>query len=102
MSDVLLNILLAFGISAATWFFARRKNRAAAVANEIENAQSALKYYREMLEDITSKYRECVGELDKVRKLIRELEDKIDLLANENRQLLEELKKYKQLNGKKE
>lgn len=102
MSDVLLNILLAFGTGAATWFFARRKNRAEAVANEIENAQSALKYYREMLEDITSKYRECVNELDKVRKLIRELEDKIDLLANENRQLLEELKKYKQLNGKKE
>lgn len=100
MSEVLLNILLAFGTGAATWFFARRKNRAAAQANEIDNAQAALKYYRDMLDDITSKYKECVSELDNVRKLIRELEDKIDTLAGENRQLLEELKKYKQLNGK--
>jgi len=53
-----------------------------------------------MLDDITSKYKECVIELDNVRKIMRELEDKIDVLAGENRQLLEELKKFKQLNGK--
>jgi len=100
VSDVLLNILLAFGTGAATWFFARRKNLAEARASEIDNAQSALKYYRDMLDDITSKYKECVIELDNVRKIMRELEDKIDVLAGENRQLLEELKKFKQLNGK--
>lgn len=100
MSDVLLNILLTFGTGAVTWIFARRKNLAETRANEIDNAQSALKYYRDMLDDISAKYRECVSELDNVRRLIRELEDKIDLLASENRELLEELKKYKQLNGK--
>lgn len=62
---------------------------------EIENAGKVLKYYREMIEDLGNKLKTAILELDEAKALIKELEDKIELLTDE-------LKKYKQLNRKKE
>jgi len=46
-----------------------------------------------MIEDLGSKLKTAISELDEAKALIKELEDKVKLLT-------EELKKYKQLNRK--
>ena len=48
-----------------------------------------------MIEDLGNKLKTAILELDEAKALIKELEDKVELLTDE-------LKKYKQLNRKKE
>ena len=60
---------------------------------EIENSGKVLKYYREMIEDLGNKLKTAILELDEAKALIKELEEKVELLTDE-------LKKYKQLNRK--
>ena len=74
-----------------TW----RALRLETTKKEIENAGKVLKYYREMIEDLGNKLKTAILELDEAKALIKELEDKVELLTDE-------LKKYKQLNRKKE
>ena len=62
---------------------------------EIENAEKVLKYYRAMVDDLGEKLITAIKELDEAKQVIKELEDKVELLTDE-------LKKYKQLNRKKE
>lgn len=83
-----------------TWAAARRKTLAEAQTHELENVNRAVGYYREMVDDMAGRYREAIKELQEVKNQIANLEDKIIKLAAENRALIEELQKYKQLNGK--
>ena len=111
-----------------TWFAARRKNTAETQANELDNVDKAVRYYREMVEDLGGRLKDATNELHKVTQLHREaidelteahrqlkeaweqldgvksemksLEERFNRLADENRALIDELKKYKQLNGK--
>ncbi len=79
----------------AGFFFGKRKQRAEISTIELEAAANALKYYREMVDDLGSKLKNSILELDKATQRIKELEDTVELLTNE-------LKKYKQLNRVKE
>lgn len=104
-----------------TWVAARRKNLAEAQANELDNVEKAVKYYREMLDDMAARHKEAISELNQVNKLyntavdelnearrelnqsraiMEKMQVQIKDLAEHNRALLDELKKYKQLNGK--
>lgn len=69
------------------------KLRAEVGSNEIENAERVLKYYRDMVDDLGGRLKEAISKLDSAEKMIRELEATVENLT-------EELKKYKQLNGK--
>jgi len=75
------------------WFFQRNKQKTEQQATEIDNADKVLKYYREMVDDLGSRLKEAITELNATKLLIKELEEKIEFLTDE-------LKKYKQLNGK--
>lgn len=93
--------------SIVTWFAARRKNLADVQGSELENVEKAVKFYREQLEDIAKRWREATDEANTMNGLYKQalkdlaqLEDRFNKLADENRALIEELKKYKQLNGK--
>lgn len=94
--------------SIVTWFAARRKNLADVQGSELENVEKAVKFYREQLEDIAKRWREATEEANTMNGLYKQalkdlsqLEERFNKLADENRALIEELKKYKQLNGKK-
>lgn len=94
--------------SIVTWFAARRKNLADVQGSELENVEKAVKFYREQLEDIAKRWRDATDEANTINGLYKQalkdlaqLEVRFNLLADENRALIEELKKYKQLNGKK-
>lgn len=110
---------LGVGLSAllssfTTWLFTRQREKINNNALQIENAQKLLSYYEELIEKLgdralkseerASEYEAKLStaieelnhaktELEKARKTIEDLEKTIESLTNE-------LKKYKQLNGK--
>lgn len=61
--------------------------------SELDNVDKAVKIYREMIEDLGAKYANAIDELKKANLRIKDLEASVE-------ELLTELKKYKQLNGK--
>lgn len=101
MKDIIITALSSGLLSGIlTWAAARRKTLAEAQSNELENVNKAVGYYREMLDDMAARYKDAIQELQEVKIQISNLEERITKLAAENRALIEELKKYKQLNGK--
>lgn len=102
MNDVIFTALLGGLTSFISWIAARRKNLAEVQANELNNVNKAVGYYREMLDDMAVRYKSAIEELQDVKEHISKLEERIKKLADENRALIEELKKYKQLNGKRD
>lgn len=77
------------------FLFGKRKQRAETSTIELDVASNALKYYREMVDDLGGKLKTAITQLDEATKRIKELEDTVELLTDE-------LKKYKQLNRTKE
>ncbi|MGJ1328469.1 MULTISPECIES: hypothetical protein [Sphingobacterium] len=75
------------------WFFQRKKQNADLRASEIENAEKALQYYRIMVGDLGEQLTEAITELRATKLTVKDLEERVEGLTNE-------LKKYKQLNGK--
>lgn len=93
--------------SIGTWFAARRKNLADVQGSELENIEKAVKFYREQFEHITDQFKTQVAETERLNQLLQIQADETRKLHVENRELIEqnkalieELKKYKQLNGK--
>ena len=75
------------------WFFGRKKANADAETSQIENAEKLLSYYKNLVEDMGVRMEQAIKKFNDAEKTIRELEERIDALTDE-------LKKYKQLNGK--
>ena len=106
--EVVLTAIVGVLTSLGTWFAARRKNLADTQASELDNVEKAVKFYREQLEDIAIRWKAATDEANQMNALYKKaisdlnaLEIRFNQLADENRALIEELKKYKQLNGKK-
>ena len=76
-----------------TWFFARRKTNAEAKMAEIDAEVKAAEFYKSLLDD-------AMKRLDSAIATINNQEAKIQTLIKEIEHLTDELKKYKQLNGK--
>ncbi len=89
LSELVLAIIGAF----LGWFFQRKKQLAELRGSEIENAEKGLQYYRQMVDDLGNRLTQAIVELNATKMVIKELEEKIEALT-------EELRKYKQLNGK--
>lgn len=105
--EVILTAFVGVFTSLFTWFAARRKNLADVQGGELDNVEKAVKFYREQLEDIAIRWKAATDEANTMNGLYRQaikdlnsMEIKFNQLADENRALIEELKKYKQLNGK--
>ena len=93
MNEVVITAFVSVVTSLVTWFAARRKNLADVRNSELDNVDKAVKIYREMIEDLGTKYANAIDELKKANQRIKDLEASVE-------ELLTELKKYKQLNGK--
>lgn len=107
MNEVYLTALVGVITSLGTWFAARRKNLADVQGSEIENIEKAVKFYREQFEHITDQWKIQVAETERLNQILQGQAEETRKLHVENRQLIEqnkalieELKKYKQLNGK--
>ncbi|WP_025143049.1 hypothetical protein [Pedobacter jeongneungensis] len=88
VGELITAVIAAFG----GWFFQRNKQKAELQANEIDNADKVLRYYREMVDDLGLRLKEAIVELNKTKEMVKELEEKVEALT-------EELKKHKKLNN---
>ena len=93
MEQFLYPSLTAFFAGFIAWFLSMRKSLAEDRAAELDNAVSAVKYYRDLLDDITAR---LTAATDTIKKM--EVQHKELMLINQ--QLVDELQKFKQLNGK--
>ncbi|PJJ08649.1 HBM (Helical Bimodular) domain-containing sensor protein [Flavobacterium sp. 1] len=93
MEQFLYPTLTAFFASFITWLFSVRKSLAQDRAAELDNAVNAVKYYRDLLDDITAR-------LTAATETIKTMEIQHRELMVVNQQLVDELQKFKQLNGK--
>ncbi|UDQ54986.1 hypothetical protein LJF28_04790 [Chryseobacterium indologenes] len=96
---------LATGFGA--WFFSRKKSKAEVETSQIENAEKLLEYYKLFADDLGQRLEKAIENLQKseiekqeVIKRFTEATDTIHELEKKVENLTEELKKYKQLNGK--
>jgi len=93
MGELAQDLLMIVIPAILTWFLARRKNDADAKNAEIEAEVKAAEFYRSLLDDAMTR-------LDKAIATINQQEEKIKRLLLEVEHLTDELRKYKQLNGK--
>jgi uncharacterized membrane protein YgaE (UPF0421/DUF939 family) len=83
-----------------TWFFARRKTNAEAKSAEIDNEIKASDFYKSLLDDLKDRLESAIKAIEERDNKIIERDKKIDMLLVEIEQLTDELRKFKQLNGK--
>ncbi len=93
IDQLLIPVLVTFFTALITWGFARAKNKRDLKAQDIENETKAAKYYQGLLDDMSVR-------LDKAITELMESEERHRTLMEVNRQLVVELQKFKQLNGK--
>ena len=93
MQDFILPILTTLATALITWFFARRKHNADAKSAEIDNEVKSADFYRGLLDDATRRLNEAIDTINNQDLKIKSLMAEIELLTDE-------LKKFKQLNGK--
>lgn len=93
MEQLVYPTLTAFFSAGITWHFSKRKNQAEDRAAELDNAVNAVKYYRELLDDLALR-------LTAATETIKTMEIQHRELMLVNQQMVEELQKFKQLNGK--
>lgn len=93
MEQFIYPTLTAFFASFITWLFSMRKSLALDRAAELDNAVNAVKYYRDLLDDISAR-------LTAATETIKTMEIQHRELMVVNQQLVDELQKFKQLNGK--
>lgn len=93
MEQFLYPALTAFFAGFITWFFSMRKSLAQDRAAELDNAVNAVKYYRDLLEDLSSRLTTATETIKKI-----ELQNKE--LTVINQQLADESQKLKRLNKK--
>ena len=93
MQDFILPILTTLATALITWFFARRKNNADAKSAEIDNEVKSADFYRGLFDDATRRLNEAIDTINNQDLKIKSLMAEIELLTDE-------LKKFKQLNGK--
>lgn len=95
-----LGILMTKGWSWLKPRFQNTIDNAEAKAKEIENEVKSADFYRTLLDDAAKRIEQLVAANEERNARIKERDDKIDTLLVEIERLTEELRKFKQLNGK--
>ena len=100
MITVIYSFLTALSGGFVGWFFKRKIVKVNLESTEIDNAVKNAKYYQNLLDDMVRRHKEALNELEKATATIKAKDNQIQQLMESIHELTEELKKYKQLNGK--
>lgn len=107
MNEFLYPTLTAFFAALITWFFSRK-------STEIDNEAKSALFYQNLLDDATKRINQCLEIIDSVNAKVAERDKTIEAqdvekkqlrlhiqeLLESNESLINEIKKFKQLNGK--
>jgi uncharacterized protein (DUF3084 family) len=121
MEQVISTIVLAFFTGFIGWLFGRKKENVQVKSIDIDNEIKSAAWYQNLLDDAAKRLNEAIkaieerdkrirerdekieiliAEIEKRDKIIRERDEKTEQLIDEIEKLTEQLRKYKQLNGK--
>lgn len=109
MEQFIYPTLTAFFATLITWFFSRK-------STEIDNGTKSALFYQNLLDDATKRINQCLEIIDNLNVKVaerdriiesqdvekRQLQKHIKELMDSNESLINEIKKFKQLNGKAE
>ncbi len=93
--QLVIPALLTFFTALITWLFARKKNSQELQSMKLDNEIKSAKYYQDLLDDMSKR-------LDKAISELMLSEERHRKLMEINRELVDQLQKFKQLNGKSE
>ncbi len=93
MNQYIALVIAIISSSFFTRLFFKRKTLAEDRAAELDNAVTAVKYYRDLLDDMATRLTSAIETIKKMEIEHREL-------MKINQELVDELQKFKQLNGK--
>ncbi|WP_306353702.1 cell wall anchor protein [Flavobacterium sp. '19STA2R22 D10 B1'] len=93
MEQLILPSIGVFFSALVGWFFSRQKQRVEVKSMDIDNEVKSAIFYQNLLDD-------AMRRLELAIKTINEQDEKIKHLLIEIEHLTDELRKYKQLNGK--
>ncbi|NJB83623.1 hypothetical protein [Wenyingzhuangia aestuarii] len=94
LETFLYPVIASFLTALTTWGFAKGKTKQQIRALQIENDEKSAKYYQGLVDDLAKRLEKAIEEIGFLDKERKEL---IDI----NRQLIDELRKYKQLRKEK-
>lgn len=93
IEQIVITTAVSFFGALIGWFFARKKNQQELESMKLDNEIKSAKYYQDLLDDMSNR-------LEKAIKQLAESEERHRQLMEVNRKLVDELQKFKQLNGK--
>lgn len=100
MEQFIYPTLTALFAALITWLFSRKRQNSELKAIDIDNEVKSADFYKSLLDDAGTRINQCL-EIIKIQDgKILERDKKIDLLLIEIEHLTDELRKFKQLNGK--
>jgi len=114
IEQIIVPVAIAFFTAFSTWLFARQHNKQKLESMRIENQMKSAKYYQGLLDDMAVRLDGAIDQLmtseNRNKKLTEQLmsseernhnlELEVKQLITVNKKLVEELQKFKQLNGK--
>ncbi|MDB0610446.1 hypothetical protein PL371_00860 [Tenacibaculum maritimum] len=93
LEQLVIPVLVTFFTALITWLFAKRKNKQVLKSMELDNEIKSATYYKGLLDDMSARLEKAIEEL-------MQLEKRHSNLMKVNMELVQELQKFKQLNGK--
>ncbi|MEG3973456.1 hypothetical protein QT970_02405 [Microcoleus sp. herbarium8] len=107
MEQFIYPTLSAFFTALIAWIFTKRKNRVDLKLAEIDVEVKSAHFYKALLDDLKTRLEGAITAIEERDKRIAERDTKIeerdkriDVLLLEVERLTDELRKFKQLNGK--
>jgi hypothetical protein len=93
MEQFVYPVLTVFFTALITWIFSKRKQNSELKSLDIDNEIKSADFYRNLLDDAMKRLNQAIDTINERDIKIKQLMDDIEVLTDE-------LRKFKQLNGK--
>ncbi len=107
IQEIVQQVAVPVATAVVGWILARKKSEAEIQSLKLDNEIKSAKYYQSLLDDLTDRLQKALEGLAKcedryrdLMKVNRKLTAQNADLIKANKDLIEELRKFKQLNGK--
>lgn len=99
---IILQFLFSALLLLIGWLFGRKKETVQVKSIDIDNEVKSAKFYQNLLDDASKRLNDAINAINERDVKIQHQDEKIEELIGVIEKLTDELRKYKQLNGKQE